>query len=335
MSDSVVVTGAAGFVGAHVVRALVHAGRRVVATDLAPALPAAVLHGLDAGRATYVPGDLRDAATQAALVEAGGASADVVHPAALLRFAEMARVLGEGAPTPAEALEVFEVNALATWQLVTAFTDAGTLGRFVYVSTRSVYGGLQTDRPTILESDPQTPLGLYGSSKTAAEVGVLALREAFGLDLAVARITGVFGPWQTATSFIAKAVEAVSAGEAYRIEAGGADEYEFTYAKDTAGGLLAVLDAPKLEQAIYHISSGSMHSLHEVGDAFRKADASAVVEFGPGGAGGRRRKPLDGEQAARELGFRPAWGLDDAIADYLQVQRTGNYGPEVVAPTGR
>ena len=43
MSDSVVVTGAAGFVGAHVVRALVHGGRRVVATDLAPALPDAVL----------------------------------------------------------------------------------------------------------------------------------------------------------------------------------------------------------------------------------------------------------------------------------------------------
>src|SRR6185437_8775039 len=215
------------------------------------------------------------------------------------------------------------------------FTEGGTLGRFVYISTRSVYGGLQTERPTIVESDPHTPLGLYGSSKTAAEVGVLALREAFGLDLAIARITGVFGPWQTATSFIAKAVEAVGAGEPYRTKAGGEDEYEFTYAKDTARGILAVLDAPALEQAIYHISSGSMHSLREVGVAFHKADASAVVEFGPGGAGGRRRKPLDGEQAARELGFRPEWDLNDAIADYLQVQRTGEYGPEVVGPTAR
>jgi nucleoside-diphosphate-sugar epimerase len=335
MSDSVVVTGAAGFVGAHVVRALVHGGRRVVATDLAPVLPDAVLRGLPAGRATYVQGDLRDLATQEALVAAGGTSADVVHPAALLRFAEMARVLGEGAPTPEEALEVFEVNALGTWQLVTAFTRAGTLGRFVYISTRSVYGGLHTDRPTILESDPQSPLGLYGSSKTAAEVGVLALREAFGLDLAIARITGVFGPWQTPTTFIAKAVEAVGAGAAYRTDAGGDDEYEFTYAKDTARGILAVLDAPALQDAIYHISSGSMHSLNEVGAAFRKADASAVVEFGPGGAGGRKRKPLDCERAADELGFRPEWDLDHAIADYLQVQRSGDYGPEVVGPTGR
>jgi nucleoside-diphosphate-sugar epimerase len=335
MSDSVVVTGAAGFVGAHVARALVHSGRRVVATDVAPALPEAVLRGLDAGRATYVAGDLRDASTREALVSAAGDRADVVHVAALLRFAEMARVLGEGAPTPEEALQVFEVNALGTWQLCTAFTAAGTLGRFVYISTRSVYGGLQTERPTILESDPQSPLGIYGSSKTAAEVGVLALREAFGLDLAIARITGVFGPWQTATSFIAKAVEAVGAGTAYRAEAGGDDEYEFTYAKDTARGILAVLDAAQLQDAIYHISSGSMHSLNDVAAAFRKADASADVEFGPGGAGGRTRKPLDGGRAAEELGFRPEWELNDAIADYLQVQRTGEYGPEVVGPTGR
>src|SRR6185437_6870322 len=204
------------------------------------------------------------------------------------------------------------------------FTEGGTLGRFVYISTRSVYGGLQTERPTIVESDPHTPLGLYGSSKTAAEVGVLALREAFGLDLAIARITGVFGPWQTATAFIANAVEAVGAGQAYRTPAGGDDEYEFTYAKDTARGILAVLQAAELRDAIYHISSGSMHSLNEVGAAFRKADASAIVEFGPGGAGGRLRKPLDGSRAATELDFRPEWGLNDAIADYLQVQRTGD-----------
>ena len=130
-------------------------------------------------------------------------------------------------------------------------------------------------------------------------------------------------------------MEAVTAGRAYRTPAGGNDEYEFTYAKDTARGILAVLDAPELREAIYHISSGSMHSLNEVGAAFRKADASAVVEFGPGGAGGRVRKPLDGSRAAEEFGFRPAWGLNDAIADYLRVQRTGDYGPEVVGPMGR
>lgn len=327
MSDSVVVTGAAGFVGAHVVRALAARGRQVIATDLAPGLPEPVLRGLTANRTVYVPGDLRDASTLDTLVECAGDSADIVHVAAILRFAEMARVLGEGAPTLPDALEVFEVNALGTWKLCTRFASAGILGRFVYISTRSVYGGLHIEGPTILESAPQSPLGIYGSSKAAAEIGVLALREAFGLDLAIARITGVFGPWQTATSFIAKAADAVISGAAYSMDTGGDDEYEFTYAKDTARGILAVLESPKLEHSIYHISSGRMHSLHEVAAAFRKADPSAAVQFGPGRQGGRGRKPLDGGLAAKELRFRPDWDLDEAVADYLRALRTGEYGP--------
>ena len=335
MTDSVVVTGAAGFVGAHVVRALAARGKHVIATDLAPDLPEPVLRGLPANRTAYVPGDLRDASTLDALVECVDGSADIVHVAAILRFAEMARVLGEGAPTPPAALEVFEVNALGTWKLCTTFASAGILHRFVYISTRSVYGGLKVDGPTILESAPPSPLGIYGSSKAAAEIGVLALREAFGLDLAIARITGVFGPWQTATSFIAKAAEAVIAGAPYRTDTGGDDEYEFTYAKDTARGILAVLERPKLGHSIYHISSGRMHSLHEVAAAFRKADPSAMVEFGPGRQGGRGRKPLDGGLAAEELGFRPEWDLNVAVADYLQVLRTGEYGPALARQDDR
>ena len=296
-----------------------------------------MLRGLDAGRATYVPGDLRDAVTRDALVKAGGEKADVVHVAATPPLRRDGAACSERAlPTPQEALEVFEVNALGTWQLCTAFTVAGTLGRFVYISTRSVYGGLQTDRPTILESDPQSPLGIYGSSKTAAEVGLLALREAFGLDLAIARITGVFGPWQTATSFIAKAIEAVGAGQGLprrgrrgrRVRVHLRQRHSPRHPRRPRMLL-------ELQDVIYHISSGSMHSLNDVGAALRKADASADVEFGPGGAGGRARKPLDGSRAGEELGYRPVWDLTDAIADYLQVQRTGDYGPEVVGPTGR
>jgi UDP-glucuronate 4-epimerase len=331
VTDTVVVTGAAGFVGAHLVRALVHQGHRVVATDLSPGLSDVVLQGLDGSGMVYVPGDLRDDATLDALVERAGRHCDVVHVAALLRFAELARALGEGAPSPAEALEVFDVNAMGSWRLCSRFVAAGSLARFIHISTRSVFGALESAGETIVESSPQRPLGIYGSSKTAGEVGLLAFRDAFGLDLVVARITGVFGPWQTATSWVAKAVDAVSKGEPYRTDVGGADRYELTYVKDTVRGVTALLDAETLEHPIYHLSSGRMHSLFELAEAFRVADPESVVEFGPGGRPEiRLRKPLDGSRAADELGFCPAWGLDAAIADYLAVERSGFYGVEAV-----
>jgi len=329
MTNPVVVTGAAGFIGAHIVRALIHQRRRVVATDMALALPEPVLRGLDDSGISYVSGDLRSENTCDALVNLAGERADIVHVAALNRFAELAQALGERAPTPMEALEVFDVNAMATWRLCSRFASEGALGRFVYISTRSVFGGLETDGTTIPEASPQRPVGIYGSSKTAGEVGILALRSAFSLDVVIARITGVYGPWQGPVSWIGKAVEAVSRGVPYRTEIGGNDKYELTYVKDTVRGLVDLVNAERLKYPIYHLSSGEMHPLSKVAEAFRAADPSAIVEFGSGNQPGMRlRIPLDGSRAAEELDFKPRWDLDAAIADYLEIERSRSYGAE-------
>ncbi len=329
MTTPVVVTGAAGFIGAHVVRALIHQRCRVIATDLASSLPERVLRGLDDSGISYVSGDLRSENTCDALVNLGGERADVVHVAALNRFAELAEALGERAPTPMEALEVFDINAMTTWRLCSRFASEGALGRFIYVSTRSVFGGLDADGATIPEASPQRPVGIYGSSKTAGEVGLLAFRSAFGLDVVIARITGVYGPWQGPVSWIGKAVEAVNRGALYRTEIGGNDKYELTYIKDTVRGLVDLINAERLKYSIYHLSSGEMHPLSEVAEAFRMADPAAVVEFGSGNQPGiRLRIPLDGNRAAEELGFNPRWDLDAAIADYLEIERSGSYGVE-------
>jgi nucleoside-diphosphate-sugar epimerase len=329
MTAPVVVTGAAGFIGSHVTRALAAQGSRVVATDIGPALPTPVLSGLDASKVSYVSGDLRRDETLNRLVETAGERADVVHVAALLRFAEMAAALGQGAPSFPDALEVFDVNAMATWRLCSRFATSGLLGRFVYVSTRSVFGSLEVEGDTIAEASPPSPVGIYGSSKTAAEFGVLAFRDVFSLDLVVARVTGVFGPWQGPVSWIGKAVDGVMARTGYRAATGGDDRYELTYVKDTARGLVDLVNAQQLSFPIYHVSSGEMYSLNEVAQAFRAAEPDALVEFGVGTSPGMRsRLPLGGSRIDEELGFRAGWNLKAAIADYLAVERTGFYGAE-------
>jgi len=329
----VVVTGAAGFIGSHLARALVERRRRVVATDLPDALPGRVLAGLDAARLTYIAGDLRDASTLEGLSDAAAEPVDVIHVAAILQFAEMAAALGQRAPTPMDAFEVFDVNATATWRLCAHLASSGRLGRFIYVSTRSVFGSVVVDGPTIDEASPPSPVGIYGASKAAAERGVLAFRDVFDLDLAVARVTGVYGPWQGPVSWIGKAVDGVLAGSGYATTAGGDDRYELTYVKDTVRGLLALMTAAKLRHDIYHVSSGEMHSLSDVANAFRSAEPQSSVAFGDGSQPGMRtRLPLSGARIDEELGFRSRWELDDAIADYLRVERTGDYGVEASAP---
>src|SRR5262249_4140519 len=141
---------------------------------------------------------------------------------------------------------------------------------------------------------PPRPSGIYGSSKAAAEHGLLALRAELGLDLVVARVTGVFGPWQGPVSAIGQAMDAVIAGRSHHIATGGDAALEFTYVKDTVRGLVQLLDPPSLRHAVYHVAAGDrLVPLREVGEAFRAADAGADVVFGPGAPGSLRRAPLD------------------------------------------
>jgi nucleoside-diphosphate-sugar epimerase len=335
MSDTgrpVVVTGAAGFVGSHVMRAMLVAGRRVVATDLAADPPAPALAGLDTGRLRWIAGDLRSGETIEALVAATDADVDVVHVAARIQLAQLGQSLGETTPTTAAALVSLEVNALASWRLCAQFVESGRLRRFVHVSTRSVFGGRAATDTPIGEGSPQQPAGIYGSSKAAGEIGLQALRAQFGIDLVIARITGVFGPWQGPASFIGQAMESVLAGRPHRTDTGGDDAYELTYVKDTVRGLASLVAAERLRHDVYHVASGGrLVPLRDVGDAYRAADPGADVSFGPGAhAASLGRTPLDVSRIADELGFTARWPLQDAIADYLRVERSGSYGPEAI-----
>jgi len=330
MPRPVIVTGASGFVGSHVLRAVVASGRTVVATDLSTDPPEHALVGLETSHLTYIPGDITATTTLDALAKATDGTTDVIHVAALIQMAQLGSSLGESAPTPAAALRSLEVNAMASWRLCTSLVEANRLGRFVHVSTRSVFGGRPSTRSNIDEQAPPQPAGVYGASKAAAEHGLLALRAQFDVDLVIARITGVFGPWQGPVSWIGQAMDAAIAGRPYRAATGGDDAYELTYVKDTVRGIMMLLDAQHLASDVYHVASGArLTKLSEVEIALRQADPAADVSFGDGTHEAARGRSVLGTTVIRnELGFVPTWSLDAAIADYLAIERSGDYGPE-------
>jgi UDP-glucose 4-epimerase len=325
VSTPVIVTGAAGFIGSHAVRALAHSGRTVVATDLAPALRPETLRGLTDPKVTYVVGDLRAPSTMDRVFEAAGATVDVVNFAAFTRFH------GEATPTPADALEGFSVNCMGYLELCGRVASVGVeLRRFVHISTRSVFGRLPPTSEAIREDHAYCPAGIYGSSKAAGEVGVFALREAFSLNLVVARITGIFGPWKRPGSVTDRMFHAAARRERFRVDAGAQDAYELTYVKDTVRGVLTLLHARSMQHPVYHVASGRMTTVAQVAEAIREADPEVEIDVGTDKPSDVwPRTPLDVSRVAEELGFRAQWGLPDAARDLLSNVRTGSYGPEI------
>ncbi len=169
----VLVTGGAGFIGAHLVAALVAAGDEVVALDNLRRGDAAKLP--DGVR--FVEGDIRDpAAVRAAL----DGCARVYHLAA------QSNVLG----AVGDADYSFTSNVVGTYNVLVAARDAG-MERVVFTSSREAYG--EVDRLPVAEEQAMNPKNSYGASKAAGEVYCRAFQGTYGLDVSVLRLANVYG----------------------------------------------------------------------------------------------------------------------------------------------
>jgi UDP-N-acetylglucosamine 4-epimerase len=174
-----VVTGAAGFIGAHLTRALLEAGHEVIGLD---DLSSGHLHHLPAPAPgwTFVEGDVRDPDTCAHALR--GADA-VVHLAGL----------GSVPGSMADPRRALEVNVVGGFNLLESARAHG-VRRFVYASSGSVYG----DDPTLpkLESQLRRPLSPYAATKASFEHFARAWSASWGLHTVGLRFFNVFGPRQ-------------------------------------------------------------------------------------------------------------------------------------------
>lgn len=181
------VTGAAGFIGSHVVERLLALGQEVVALDdlstgTRANLATAARAARGAGRLEFVAGDVRD---EAGLARAAAGCEFLLHQAGL----------GSVPRSLVEPTRSFELNARGTWSALAAARAAG-VRRAVLASSSSVYG----DR----EESPQrearlgTPLSPYAAAKRVAELSAEALARSVGPEVVALRYFNVFGPRQVA-----------------------------------------------------------------------------------------------------------------------------------------
>jgi UDP-glucose 4-epimerase len=291
----VLVTGGAGFIGSHVVEALVARGDEVHVVD-----------DLSKGKREQVPAaatlhvhDIREPLD--ALVRETGAQA-IVHLAAQ---ADVRVSVGDPA-LDASVNVLGTVNVLEAARLVDA--------RVVFASTGgAIYG--ECERPA-RESDPCLPLSPYGAAKLAGEGYLGAFARLYGKPHVSLRFGNVYGPRQDPhgeAGVVAIFLGRLKDGAVCRIFGDGSQSRDYVYVEDVARATLAALDGGA--GGVFNVGTGTATSvvdLYEICRSTVGTDAAPVHEAArPGELG---RSVLDGELAATTLGFRPEIALASGIA---------------------
>lgn len=283
-----VVTGGAGFIGSHLVDALVARGDDVT-----------VLDDLSTGRRDFVnPG--------AVLVEHDIRAPFSVEADVVFHLAAQADV-GTSVERP-----VFdaEVNVIGTINVLEAARAAAAA--VVFSSTGgAIYGDV--DAPAA-EDAPLRPVSPYGMAKLAAEGYLAGWARVYGLRTAVLRFANVYGPRQSSAlegGVIAIFLERLAAGQGTTIFGDGEQTRDFVHVDDVVAALLAVSGR---SGETYNVGTGvetSVARLHEL--CCEAAGVDAPPAYGPPRLGDARRSVLDVRRAAASLAWRARVDLADGL----------------------
>jgi NAD dependent epimerase/dehydratase len=251
MANNILVTGADGFIGSHLVEALVRSGERVVALAHYNATSSiGNLEYLDRDVLESVEiriGDICDAEFMAEAIK----KTDVVfHLAALIAI-----------PYSYEAPRSYlNVNAGGTLNVLEAVHRGGH-ARVVLASTSEVYGSAQT--VPIAESHPLQAQSPYSATKIAAEKLAESFHRSFGTPVVVMRPFNTFGPRQSARAFIPTVIRQALGGGSVHLGL-TTPVRDLTYVSDTVSGLIAAGNATDLAGDVFNLGTGQGFSVGDV-----------------------------------------------------------------------
>ena len=317
------VTGGAGFIGGHLVRALLDTGRRVVVLDVRGFTPEArfAIGEEEAGELPFEVASIGDAARVLDIFRSHRPD-EVVHAGMILDPAYLAtnrstafQVNVGGVINLVEAMIAFGVPRLVN------FSSIGVLPRVV---SRPIDG----DHPLVL-ADAGPGTDFYGSTKAAAEVMLFAYNQALGFDFRTIRPSAVYGLGMNVFVGPIKAmVENTVRGEPAHFEFGGAHPRAYTHVQDIAGLVIAMLDAPDgADRIFYGSAGGTMVTTSEVAEIVRELVPEADVSIGEELSEAEKpvvalRGELSIENAREQLGWEPRYAsIRDGIAQYLEQYR--------------
>ncbi|MET0426866.1 MAG: NAD(P)-dependent oxidoreductase [Microvirga sp.] len=313
----ILVTGAAGFVGSHLLRGLANAypEAELIAADLVPPADGeAVFQDPRGGRITFHHLDI----------------ADRIAVADCIRQEEPTHVVHAAAVTPTAAQErdepqrIVDVNVGGTLAVLDAATRMPGIRRIVTVSSGAVFGRAQTLPDPVDEDVPAVPDMLYGITKLASEGLTSRLGALRGISTASVRLGSVYGDLERATSTrhrtslvhrLARATVpmTVSSGDVVR---------DWVHADDVAAAVAGLLAERPLRWDLYHVGGGEAVGWRRIVAIFRRAgrpvswaDAGATADIAVGAQDARPVFSIDRIRA--ETAFRPR-SIEEGVTGLIE-----------------
>lgn len=317
----ILVTGGAGFIGSHLVDALLARGHSVrVLDDFSTGKMANLEEARAVGRLEIVEGSVLD---RDVLELATNGTDAVFH----LAVQCVRRSLGK-------PIENHDVNATGTLYTLEAARKYG-VKRYIYCSSSEVYGNA-SDRPLDELATVCAPVTVYGAAKLAGELYALAYWRTYRLPTIVVRPFNSYGPREHDQGDLAEVIprfviRALN-GKSPVIFGDGSQGRDFTYVTETARGLAAVLDADSLIGSLVNVGHGRLVTIRELAETVLKhcGRFDQGLEFAAGRPGDVHRLIADTSRAKSILHFEAQVPLDEGIRRYLQWFRSVYPDPSVL-----
>jgi len=308
----ILLTGGAGFIGSHVLDALLARGGEVIIVDdfddyYDPAIKREnIAAASSSGRITVVDGDIRDPALWTRIP-----SDDLTG---IVHLAARAGVR----PSIADPGLYVSTNVLGTARVFEFAAQRRT--PVIYASSSSVYGdGYPV--PFAEDAAPLAPVSPYGASKVAAETLATTWARMLGLPIVGLRFFTVYGPRQRPDLAIHKFAVLIEQGKTIPVYGDGSSARDYTHVSDITQGVLATLDgllSGRLSHPVYNLGSDRGIRLDTmIATIERAVGKPALIERLPDQLGDVKQTWADITRSRDELGYEPKITFEDGIADFV------------------
>jgi len=316
---SVLVTGAAGFIGSHVAAALLDRGEDVIGVDNLNDYYSIALKEARLARLTGRPGFRlvkADVSDREAMFEILSPSSGIDRVAHLAAQAGVRHSL----ENPYVYIQTNLMGQVVVLEAIRRLPDFKSL---IYASSSSVYGG-NTKLPFSVADRVDQPISLYAATKKADELITQSYSHLWSIPAIGLRFFTVYGPWGRPDMAAYLFADAIMAGRPVRVFNEGRMRRDFTFIDDIVQGVLGALDhpPPKGEGAPHRVYNLGNHRSVELNDFIgvleRELGRTAIRQLEPMQPGDVPATFADIDDSRRDLGFDPKTGIEEGLARFVR-----------------